>query len=183
MGRHKGVKKSEKPVQETETTVAETTFAAAVPAEVVAVKAANPEIEALKKQVAILAEKGKKQEALLAEKGKIQQNNHTTALKQIKDLGSKVASLEGEVKAVAYDEGFAQGVKWIVTVAEEKLAKSLKLTRQDLAQNGDKIPLWWMATLISSLDFITVRKQKPSEPEPEPSIALIKKIEGKTKVG
>ena len=74
--------------------------------------------------------------------------------------------------ALGFDEGYQkakrdyinelaynQGVRNIIAIAENHLAKELGLkSRQDLA-TCDKIPSWWIATLFSDIWY------KPSETE------------------
>ena len=44
---------------------------------------------------------------------------------------------------------FDQGIKHIVTLAEDFLVKELKLTSRDELAVSGKIPSWWIATLVA----------------------------------
>lgn len=44
---------------------------------------------------------------------------------------------------------FNHGVKHIVTLAEDFLAKELTLASRDALAESGKIPAWWISTLIS----------------------------------
>lgn len=62
--------------------------------------------------------------------------------------------------------GFAQGIKYIVTLAEEKLAEALKFpSRGALVQSG-KLPSWWIATLVIALDYTQAPSVFPSAEMP-----------------
>lgn len=46
-------------------------------------------------------------------------------------------------------EGFAEGVRYTVTLAEENLMRYLKLSTRDKVV--DKLPGWWVLTLVTAL--------------------------------
>ena len=49
-------------------------------------------------------------------------------------------------------DAFNAGVRQMIEVAENKLAESLGLkSRQELAEHGDLIPSWWMASYFSKV--------------------------------
>jgi hypothetical protein len=50
--------------------------------------------------------------------------------------------------------GFRDGVKYIVTLAENFLVEHEKLgSREALAKDSSCLPTWWIATLIRALDY------------------------------
>jgi hypothetical protein len=58
--------------------------------------------------------------------------------------------------------GFQEGVRFIIRVAEIRLANSLGLAnRQELSKHGDKVPAWWMITVH------LVHRHKPPYDVPE----------------
>lgn len=49
-------------------------------------------------------------------------------------------------------DAFNAGIRQLMEVAENKLAKSLGLkSRQELAEHGDLIPSWWVASYFSPI--------------------------------
>lgn len=50
---------------------------------------------------------------------------------------------------------FDQGVKHIVSLAEDFLVKQLKLASRDALAESGKIPAWWIATLVTNLSGST----------------------------
>lgn len=53
-------------------------------------------------------------------------------------------------RKVGRREGFSDGRRYIVTIAEGYLAESLKLTSRDALATSDQIPAWWIATLVKA---------------------------------
>lgn len=54
-------------------------------------------------------------------------------------------------RELGHKEGFADGIRYIVTLAEGYLAESLELaSRHALAESG-KLPAWWIATLVKAI--------------------------------
>jgi len=48
-------------------------------------------------------------------------------------------------------EGFQEGVRYVVTMAEENLAKFLKLSGREALANSGQIPGWWLVSLVTAL--------------------------------
>ena len=48
-------------------------------------------------------------------------------------------------------EGFAEGVRYIVTLAEENMAKALEIHGREALVNSGKLPGWWIITLVKAL--------------------------------
>jgi len=48
-------------------------------------------------------------------------------------------------------EGFADGIRYIVTLAEDNLAKSLKLADRHALGKSGRLPGWWVVTLVKAL--------------------------------
>ena len=67
-------------------------------------------------------------------------------------------------------EGFADGVRYIVTLAEENLAKELKLRDRHALRETGQLPAWWIITLGKALhiddlpDDIALEDQRKEEP-------------------
>ena len=67
-------------------------------------------------------------------------------------------------------EGFADGVRYIVTLAEENLAKELKLRDRHALRETGQLPAWWIITLAKALhiddlpDDIALEDQRKEEP-------------------
>ncbi|GAG92271.1 unnamed protein product [marine sediment metagenome] len=53
-------------------------------------------------------------------------------------------------RAVGRKEGFADGRRYTVTIAEDYLAQSLKLPSRDALANSNQIPTWWIAALFKA---------------------------------
>jgi len=68
-------------------------------------------------------------------------------------------------------EGFADGVRYIVTLAEENLAKELKLRDRHALRETGQLPAWWIITLVKALhiddlpDDIALKDQREAEVE------------------
>ena len=56
-------------------------------------------------------------------------------------------------------QAFAQGVKHIVSLAEDFLVKELNLASRDALIESGKIPAWWIAALVTN--FCEVPPPKP----------------------
>ena len=54
-------------------------------------------------------------------------------------------------KELYYESAFADGVRHIVSLAENFLVKELKLPSRDALVDSGKIPAWWMCALVTNL--------------------------------
>ncbi len=74
-----------------------------------------------------------------------------------------------EGRNTGYTEGFADGVRYIVTTAENNLAKALQLAERDALAKSDQIPPWWIITLVSAFGVKALPNdmaiKKPGEEE------------------
>lgn len=72
-------------------------------------------------------------------------------------------------REAGHKEGFADGIRYIVTLAEENLAKSLNLAGRHALGESGKAPVWWMVTLVKALgvddlsDDIALNNQREEE--------------------
>lgn len=77
---------------------------------------------------------------------------------------AKKQLLLGQPVELIKGDAFNAGVRYVLEVAEGHLAKSLGLkSRQELANHGDLIPAWWVATLFGPLWYgeLSVSSEKP----------------------
>jgi len=63
--------------------------------------------------------------------------------------------------------GFDEGVKYIITLAENFLVEHEKLgSREDLIHGGfNKLPSWWIATLVTALHYEPPSQAVPKAPQ------------------
>ena len=81
-------------------------------------------------------------------------------------VGLDVSSFQSVLAQIYNDgrlSGFRDGVKYIVTLAENFLVEHEKLgSREALAKDSKRLPTWWIATLIEALHY-----EPPYGPMPE----------------
>jgi hypothetical protein len=74
--------------------------------------------------------------------------------KQVVSVKLDVSSLQTVIKEArndGYSSGFNDGVKYIVTLAENLLVKHEKLaSREALSKDRTHMPTWWIATLMEA---------------------------------
>jgi len=85
----------------------------------------------------------------------------------IKNLVTKVISLIENsipsIEKISYDQGYSEGIKHLVTLAESFMVKEAGVKSfQELVDSG-KTPAFWVATLVT--DFISRRSVKKEKEE------------------
>ena len=67
------------------------------------------------------------------------------------------------IRQVAFDNG----VRHIVTLGEEFLAKELRLPSREALANSGKIPAWWIATLVTEFQEAKLNQKVEGEKDNE----------------